>query len=65
MLDTDGQISNICNFAHAQDIPAKIVLEGINEEVEKLGEKATEYQKETKERVAMTLMTLSLNSQNS
>lgn len=59
MLDTFGQVSNICNWAHKQDVPAVDVLRRVDELIADLGAKATEYQTRTRGNVRAALAQLS------
>ncbi|VVA44255.1 conserved hypothetical protein [Candidatus Roizmanbacteria bacterium] len=60
MLDTDGLIGNICNWAHCQDVPAVDALQAIDNQINALGQNATDYQKQLQTNVQTALRTLKL-----
>lgn len=57
-MDVKTHISNICNYSHAQDIPAVETLREIISTVDWLGKVADEYQVETRNCVEQVLIEL-------
>jgi len=55
MLDSDGLIGNICNWAHCQDVPAIEALKRIDKQITSMGLSATDYQKRLRTAVQTAL----------
>lgn len=59
----DGQVSLICNWAHAQGIDAQTLLRQISQKVLNLGELASDYQKETRTNIEDALARMEAQDQ--
>ncbi len=51
LLDSDRQVSLMCNFAHKHGVPARELLDRVVADINSLGEGASEYQQRTRENV--------------